>query len=72
MEKENIRPASVGLYCNRRPINGTETNQKEIIVVENVICEQRDIQFNVDYERQTFLKDFLMQIYLLSEFLPEI
>ena len=40
------------------------------VVCINFICEKRDLQFNVGYERHFFLK-FFMAI-LFAKFLPEI
>ena len=42
------------------------------VVCVNFIRERRDLQFNVDSERQIFWETFSWQFYLLSEFLPEI
>ena len=42
------------------------------VVCVNFIRQRRDLQFNVDSERQFFEKLFSWQFYLLSEFLPEI
>ena len=42
------------------------------VVYVNFIREWRNLQLNIDSERQIFEKFFSWQIYLLSEFLPEI
>ena len=42
------------------------------VVCINFIPEWRDLQFNVDSERQIFGETLSWQVYLLSEFLPEI
>ena len=42
------------------------------VVCVNFIHKWRDQQFNVDSERQIFLRNFSWQFYLLTEFLPEI
>ena len=41
------------------------------VVCVNFICEWRDLQFNVDSERQIFQKLFML-VFIYSEFLPEI
>ena len=43
-----------------------------LVVCANFIRDWRDLQFNVDSERQIFEKLFLGYFNLLSEFLPEI
>ena len=42
------------------------------VVCVNFIYKWRNLQFKVDSERQTFLRNFSWQFYLLSEFVPEI
>ena len=51
---------------------GLASHQTTHVVCVNFIRERRDLQFNVDSERQIFEKLFSWQFYLLSEFLPEI
>ena len=42
------------------------------VVCINFIHKWQDKQFKVDSERQIFVRNFSLQFYLLSEFLPEI
>ena len=48
------------------------TSHTTPVVCLNFIRKWRDLQFNVDSERQIFWETFSWQVYLLSAFLPDI
>ena len=70
-------PESIHTYIHIWPLQPFSqdynlASHRTYIVCVNFIHEWQGLQFKVDSERQMFLRNYSWQIYLISDFLPEI